>query len=107
MLTKAGGVPWNKLEFKGAGEGLRRELIWLLGKFPHVMKGVLESLRPEDLVAYMNKVADTFNTWYGAEPIAKEVDEGLRALKLAITYGVSVVLANSMKALGMDVLERV
>ncbi len=107
VLTKAGGVPWNKLEFKGAGEGLRRELIWLLGKFPHVMKGVLESLRPEDLVAYMNKVADTFNTWYGAEPIAKEVDEGLRALKLAITYGVSVVLANSMKALGMDVLERV
>lgn len=107
VLTKAGGVPWNKLEFKGAGEGLRRELIWLLGKFPHVMKEVLESLRPEDLVAYMNKVADTFNTWYGAEPIAKEVDEGLRALKLAITYGVSVVLANSMKALGMDVLERV
>lgn len=107
VLTKAGGVPWNKLEFKGAGKGLRRELIWLLGKFPHVMKEVLESLRPEDLVAYMNKVADTFNTWYGAEPIAKEVDEGLRALKLAITYGVSVVLANSMKALGMDVLERV
>ncbi len=107
VLTKAGGVPWNKLEFKGAGKGLRRELIWLLGKFPHVMKRVLESLRPEDLVAYMNKVADTFNTWYGAEPIAKEVDEGLRALKLAITYGVSVVLANSMKALGMDVLERV
>ncbi len=107
VLAKAGGVPWGKLGFEGAGEGLRRELVWLLGKFPHVMKGVLESLRPEDLVAYMNKVADTFNTWYGAEPIAKEVDEGLRALKLAITYGVAVVLANSMKALGMDVLERV
>ncbi len=107
VLAKAGGVPWNKLEFKGAGEGLRRELLWLLGKFPHVMKGVLESLRPEDLVVYMSKVADTFNTWYGAEPIAKEVDEGLRVLKLAITYGVAVVLANSMKALGMDVLERV
>jgi len=107
VLAKAGGVPWGKLGFEGAGEGLRRELVWLLGKFPYVMKGVLESLRPEDLVAYMNKVADAFNTWYGAEPIAKEVDEGLRALKLAITYGVAVVLANSMKALGMDVLERV
>jgi len=107
VLAKAGGVPWNDVEFKGAGEGLRRELIWLLGKFPHVMKGVLKSLRPEDLVAYMNKVADTFNAWYGAEPIAKEADKGLRSLKLAITYGVAVVLANSMKALGMDVLERV
>ncbi len=107
VLTKAGGVPWDRLEFKGAGEGLRRELLWLLGKFPHVMKEVLESLRPEDLVTYINKVADTFNTWYDAEPIAKEPDEGLRALKLAITYGVSVVLASSMKALGMDVLERV
>ncbi len=107
VLVKAGGVPWDKLEFEGAEEGLRRELIWLLGKFPYVMEGVLESLRPEDLVAYMNKVADAFNTWYGAEPIAKEANEGLRALKLAITYGVTVVLANSMKALGMDVLERV
>jgi len=107
VLVKAGGVPWSKLEFRGAGEGLRRELLWLLGKFPHIMNGVLESLRPEDLAVYMGKVADTFNTWYGAEPIAKEQDEGLRALKLAITYGVSVVLANSMKALGMDVLERV
>lgn len=108
VLRKAGGeVPWEQIDCSKADVGLRKELIWLLSQYPSVVQKVSEELQPEDLVAHLNKVSDIFNRWYDSEPIAKEAEVGTRALKLAITYGVSVVLENGMKILGMDVLPRI
>ncbi len=107
VLRKGGGVPWDSIDFSGCREGIRKELTWLIGKFPNVIRGVSESLRPEDLSTFIIKVADLFNRWYDSEPIAKEADKGFRALKLAITYGVLKTLATGMKLLGLDILERV
>ena len=107
VLEKGGGVPWDSIRLDGCGEGIRKELTWLVGKFPNVMRRVCENLRPEDLSTFIVKVADVFNRWYDSEPIAKEGDEGLRALKLAITYGVLKTLATGMRLLGLDVLDKV
>lgn len=108
VIQKAGGsVDWEKINYEGLAEESRKELLWKIGKFPAVTQKVLETLQPEDLVAFLNEIADAFNTWYDKEPIAKEKDEGLRALKLAITYGVMACLATGMRLLGMDVLPRI
>jgi arginyl-tRNA synthetase len=108
VLRKAGGeVPWELIDYGEADAGLRKELVWLLSQYPSVVQKVLEELQPEDLVTHLNKVSDVFNRWYDSEPIAKEAKAGTRALKLAITYGVSVVLENGMRILGMDILPRV
>ena len=100
-------IDWSKINYDGCDEGLRRELIWLIGKFPHVMKYVLKYLRPEDLATYLNKIADVFNSWYDKERILDSSNESLRNLKLAITYGVKIVMRNGLTAMGLDVLERI
>ena len=86
---------------------MRRDLLWLIGKFPEVMNRTLERLEPDELVEYLNRLSDSFNRWYDEEPIARESDEGLRALKLFIAEGVRISLKVGMEMLGMDVLERI
>ncbi len=100
-------VEWGKIDYEGCEENLKRELIWLVGKFPYVMKYVVRYLRPEDLASYLNKVADVFNSWYDKERILDEFSEGARNLKLALTYAVRTVMRNGLMALGLDVLERI
>ncbi len=107
VLRKANGVPWDKVSFEYGVEGLRRDLLWLVGAFPEVMSKTLEKLEPDDLIGHLNRLSDTFNRWYDQEPIAKEPNEVLRALKLFITEGVRLSLKVGMGILGMDVLERI
>jgi len=107
VIRKAGGVPWSSVGFWKGVEGLRRDLLWLIGKFPEVMNRTLERLEPDELVEYLNRLSDSFNRWYDEEPIARESDEGLRALKLFIAEGVRISLKVGMEMLGMDVLERI
>ncbi len=108
VLTKYGkDIAWDRISFNAFSEGLRRKLLMQIGKFPNVIKYVSTYLHPEDLIAYLNKVADTFNSWYDREPIIKEPNEGVRNAKLMLTYGVKVVMGNGLKVLGIDVLERI
>ena len=100
-------VEWDRIDYEGCEEGLKRELIWLVGKFPYVMNYIVRYLRPEDLASYLNKVADVFNSWYDKERILDNSSEGMKNLKLAITYGVRTVMRNGLMALGLDVLDRI
>ena len=107
VIRKAGGIPWSKVRFERGVEGLRRELLWLIGKFPEVMSDTLAKLEPDYLIEHLNRLSDVFNRWYDQEPIAKEPDEELRALKLFITEGIRVCLKGGMNVLGLDILERI
>ncbi|MCD6428863.1 MAG: arginine--tRNA ligase [Desulfurococcales archaeon] len=100
-------VEWDRIDYEGCEEGLRKELIWLIGKFPYVMNYIARYLRPEDLASYLNEVADVFNSWYDKERILDNSSEGMRNLKLAITYGVRTVMRNGLITLGLDVLDRI
>lgn len=99
-------VDWNSIDYSKSVKEPVKTLIWELSKFPEVISKTLESLQPEGLATYLIKVADLYNNLYDAEPILKEVDKGYRELKLAVTYGVAVVLKNGMEVLGLDVLDR-
>ena len=100
-------IDWDGIDYEGCEEDLKRELIWLVGKFPYVMSYIVRYLRPEDLASYLNKVADVFNSWYDKERILDDSSEGMRNLKLALTYGVRAVMRNGLMALGLDVLDRI
>ncbi|MEM2055061.1 MAG: DALR anticodon-binding domain-containing protein, partial [Sulfolobales archaeon] len=60
-----------------------------------------------DLVSYLNRLAEVFNSWYDTDPVIAEPDEELRNLKLVLVYGTKVVVENSFKLLGIDVVERI
>jgi arginyl-tRNA synthetase len=107
VLEKVESHQLNAIDYGKAGKEPVRTLILELSKFPEVVSEVAVSKQPEDLIAYANNLATIFNKFYETEPILREPDEGFRALKIAVTHGVSVVLRNFMEICGMDVLERI
>lgn len=107
VLEKAESHRLDVIDYEKARKEPVRTLILELSKFPEVVSEVVVSKQPEDLIAYANNLATIFNKFYETEPILREPDEGFRALKIAVTHGVSVVLRNFMEICGMDVLERI
>jgi arginyl-tRNA synthetase len=92
------------------GEGLvgkRRELALLIAKFPEVFRRVALELTPEDMISYLNKLSEVFNSWYDIDPVLSEPNERLRNLKLLLVYGTKIVIENSFKLLGLDAIERI
>lgn len=107
VMEKAGNYSPETIDYGRAGKEPVRTLILELSKFPEVISDVAGSKQPEDLVAYANNLATIFNKFYESEPILREPDEGFRALKIAVTHGVLIVLRNFMEICGMDVLEKI
>ncbi len=99
-------VDWNSVDYRKSSREPIKTLLWELSKFPEVINETLKSLQPEGLTTYLTRVADLYNNLYDNEPILKEVDEGYKELKLAVTYGVVIVLRNGMEVLGLDILDR-
>jgi arginyl-tRNA synthetase len=107
LLSKYGGEPpFEDVDTEGLVDK-RRELALLLLKFPEVLRKVVEELTPEDLITYLNKLAEVFNQWYDSDPVLSEPNTRLRNLKVVLTYGTKVVLENSFKLLGLDTVERI
>jgi len=108
ILNKYGKpIDWDNIDYSSLSIGLRRKLLMLIGKFPSVITYVANELHPEDLITYLNEVADTFNSWYDSESVLGEKNPKVRNAKLMLTYGVMIILKNSMKILGLDVLPRI
>lgn len=107
VLQKAGGVDWGSIDYNKLGNGTRKQLIWLLGKYPWIVAKAADDLSPDLLASFLLKIADEFNKWYGEERIIDETDKGLMNLKLAITYGVRNVLGHGLKIFGIEPLARI
>ena len=107
IIEKAGDFFLDAVDYKKAGKEPIRTLILELSKFPEVVSNVASNKQPEDLIAYANNLATLFNKFYESEPILREPDEGFRALKITVTYGVLVVLRNFMEICGIDILDKI
>ncbi len=107
ILSRYGRAP----DFSRAGadglSGRRRELALLIARFPEVFRKVATELTPEDMVFYLNRLAEVFNPWYDSDPVLAEPDEPLRNLKLMLVYGVKTSIENAFRLLGLDVVERI
>ncbi|MGC8974769.1 MAG: arginine--tRNA ligase [Thermoprotei archaeon] len=107
VVEKAGNFVLDVVDYARAGKEPMRTLIFELSKFPEVVFSVASSKQPEDLISYANNLATLFNKFYESEPILREPDEGFRALKIAVTYSILVVLRNIMEICGVDILEKI
>ncbi len=107
VLEKAGGVDWDNIDYSKLGNGTRKRLVWLLGKYPWITSKAADDLSPELLASYLLTLADEFNRWYGEERIIDEGDKGLMNLKLAITYGVRHVIGHGLRLFGIKPLPHI
>ncbi len=84
----------------------KRDILLLIAKFPEVFSKACDELAPEDLVAFLRQVADTFNSWYDKERILQEQDKTKRMTRLYIVKGVETILRNGLEVLGIVPLKR-
>ena len=94
------------LDYNVLRKPIIRRLLILLIKFPRVFAKAADELKPEYLVEYAGKLADTFNSFYTTEPVIKEPNEGKRRTKLYIVKTVEIVLKNILTLLGIEAPER-
>jgi arginyl-tRNA synthetase len=108
ILAKYGKpIEWDDIDYSAAEDDpLRRQLVLHLLEFPYIFVKAADEMKPEIIVTYLNKLADTFNTWYQRDPVLREQDPKRRNFKLALVYTVKTVLANALNLIGVIPLER-
>jgi len=100
-------IPWEEIDYTAAGERQdRRTLLLLAANYPYIYAKAADELKPEILVAYINKLADKFNKWYPTDHVIREQDPGKKAFKLALVYTIKTILENTLRTLGIPALKR-
>ncbi len=83
-----------------------RELLIALASFPETFEGAVTELKPGDITAYANDLADKFNSFYAAVPVLKADTPGLLGARLALVDAVRIVQRNALSLLGIKAPER-
>ena len=104
ILKKAEETP--EPDYSSLGEKRERELLMSLARFPEVFEGAVEELKPGDITAYSNQLADQFNSFYAALPVLKAETQGLVGARLRLVDSVRIVLRSALSLLGIDAPER-
>jgi len=69
--------------------------------------GAEEYLSPKEIALFAHKLAVIFNDFYENVPVNREPDPELRDARLALVDAASLVLAESMRLMGVPVKERI
>ncbi|MEF8883272.1 MAG: arginine--tRNA ligase, partial [Halapricum sp.] len=77
-----------------------RDLLRAVARFPAVIDGAADELRPHDVATYAREFADGFNTFY-RECRVLDAPEGTRDARLATVVAARNTLANALDALGV------
>ncbi|UCD45076.1 MAG: arginine--tRNA ligase [Candidatus Bathyarchaeota archaeon] len=93
-------------DYSSLRERRERELLMSLARFPEVFEGSVEELKPGDITAYSNQLADQFNSFYAALPVLKAETQELVGARLRLVDAVRIVLRNALSLLGIDAPER-
>ncbi len=99
ILRKHGDILWDRVEYRGAEEPYRRELLLYIVRLPYIAAKAADDLRPELLANYLVELSDKFNSWYQKDSVLQEKNEGIREYKAALTK-----LTIEMLGLGMDLI---
>ncbi|MCW3992614.1 MAG: arginine--tRNA ligase, partial [Candidatus Bathyarchaeota archaeon] len=83
-----------------------RDLVMMVARFPEVFVDALNELKPADISAYANALADRFNSFYAALPVLRAEPRGLAGARLMLVEAVRVVLRNALSLLGIEAPER-
>ena len=106
ILEKHGPIDYKAINYTASHHPDRRRLLQLALRYPLVSAKAANDLAPEDLTAYVIKLADAFNSWYQKDTVIHEKDPGARNYKAALVKLIKEVLASGMNLIGVPPLER-
>lgn len=107
IIAKAGdGWRSAQADYSALGSSYEKALVVALAMFPERVSEVAKSLKPEDVAAYANELASTFNLFYDNVPVLKAEGIGAKAAKLALVDATRIVLANALAMLGIEAPSR-
>ncbi len=105
ILRKAGKKPQNP-DYSLLKDGLERDIVLKLARFPEVFVDAAENLRPNEIADFANALADKFNKFYAALPVIKAEPEGLSDARLMLVNATRIVFRNALSLLGIEAPER-
>jgi arginyl-tRNA synthetase len=88
------------------GDKRERELVTMIAQFPEVFDDAVEELKPGDISAYANALADKFNSFYAVLPVLKADPPELAGARLMLVDAVRIVLRNALMLLGIEAPDR-
>jgi arginyl-tRNA synthetase len=83
-----------------------KELINMIAQFPETFEGAVEELKPGDITAYANNLADKFNSFYATQRVLNAETPGLIGSRLALVDASRITLRNALDVLGIQAPER-
>jgi len=110
ILEKAGVVEkemnFNLKKFESVKLNAKeKQLLRAIYKFPEIVIQAAASFSPHLIANYSYDVAQRFNSFYADTPVLKASDE-VREFRKGLVKCVSQVMKNSLKLLGIDVVEK-
>jgi arginyl-tRNA synthetase len=104
ILRKVGEFPQNA-DCSLLTHPLERLLIFKIGQMADVFCEAADQLKPEELSAYVNSMAEKFHEYYEKVDVI-HADTDVKNARAWLVRAVQVVLRNSMELLGINVSER-
>jgi len=83
-----------------------REIVSAVANWPEVFAEAADVLKPGTITAYLNSLADKYNSFYSSLRVLNADTTGLIGARLALVDAVRVVLRNGCAALGIEAPER-
>ena len=105
IMAKAGEKPRPAEVPATQMEREEKDLVFLLATWPRTFTEAVRTLRPDQVVEYVNRLAALFNRWYEKYP-AIRAGEPVRSFRLALVESVRTVLGFAMDVLGIPRVER-
>jgi len=105
ILEKAGEIH-EQPDYGALTDPLERLLILQIGKFPLILTEAADNLKPEQVAAYANMLAEKFHEYYEKVNVLRADTPSLRAARLMLVRALGVVLANATHVLGIELAEK-
>ncbi|MBD3206831.1 arginine--tRNA ligase [Candidatus Bathyarchaeota archaeon] len=83
-----------------------KELINLLVQFPETFLRATDLLKPGDITAYANNLANKFNSFYATQRVIGAESKGVEGARLKLIESVRVTLRNALNLLGIEAPEK-
>lgn len=106
VLSRAGYVAESHSNDVTELDGVERDLIVTLTKFPQTIAEAAANHSPALIANYVYELAKNYNKFYHEKPIMQAEEESLKQFRLQLSAASAKVISKAMGLLGIDVPER-
>ncbi|MET3980122.1 arginyl-tRNA synthetase [Mucilaginibacter sp. UYP25] len=106
VLSRAGYVAEAGTNDIAELDGVERDLIVTLTKFPQSIAEAAANHSPALIANYVYELAKNYNKFYHEKPIMQAEEENLKQFRLQLSAASAKVISKAMSLLGIDVPER-